>query len=367
MNDCRIEATTLVPDSFATNYNADETIFSSLDDGYLHHPQNIFRYSITVGDCGQSTINFSQFLSCLGLTVQQTTRLTATFTETVVSSSGYITFTVAGCTPSGFPYVYCSESDDAETESFPFISMGIDGSNLTESSTFPTTSVSDMVDMVSSTFTADSEKAPPPISVSSTASDESLAINYPSVTEAVDSVHSTTEENTENYSSTFYPPHFQEVHNDTNDSTFVTNSAEISTVPYDPPVSETVYNDNSAVSTTDESPTCPFNSAIITIHNDISSIEVSTGVSNVSIEDSYEIQIRPPVLTTVPEESSTVSSEVTIDYGISSVAINNMDSEVAPTSDTPLTITITDQGDSTIFPSVSVTVEGDDTTEEGLT
>ena len=121
MNDCRIEATTLVPDSFATNYNADETIFSSLDDGYLHHPQNIFRYSITVGDCGQSTINFSQFLSCLGLTVQQTTRLTATFTETVVSSSGYTTFTVAGCTPAGFPYEYCPKiventaTDAAET------------------------------------------------------------------------------------------------------------------------------------------------------------------------------------------------------------------------------------------------------------
>ncbi len=355
MNDCRIEATKLVPDSFATNYNADETIFSSLDDRY-------FRNSITVGDCGQSTINFSQFLSCLGLTVQQTTTLTATFTETVVSSSGYITFTVAGCTPAGFPYVYCSESDDAETESFPFISMGIDGSILTESSTYPTTSVSDMVDMVSSTFTADSEKAPPPISVSSTASGESLAINYPSVTETVDSVHSTTEENTENYSSTFYPPYFQEVHNDTNGSTFVTSSADISTVPYDPPVSETIHNDNNAVSTTDESPTYPFNSAI-TIHNDITSIEVSTGVSSVSIEDSYEIQIRPPVLTTVPDESSTVSSEVTIDYDISSVAINNMHSEVTPA---PLT-TITDQGDSTIYPSVSVTVEGDDTTEEGLT
>ena len=353
MNDCRIEATTLVPDSFATNYNADETIFSSLDDGYFHQPQNIFRKSITVGDCGQSTINFSQFLSCLGLTVQQTTTLTATFTVIVVSSSGYTTFTVAGCTPAGFPYVYCSESDDAETESFPFISMGIDGSIVTESSTYPTTS---------STFTADSEKAPPPISVSSTASGESLAINYPSVTETVDSVHSTTEENTENYSSTFYPPHFQEVHNDTNGSTFVTSSADISTVPYDPPVSETIHNDNNAVSTTDESPTYPFNSAI-TIHNDITSIEVSTGVSSVSIEDSYEIQIRPPVLPSVPDESSTVSSEVTIDYDISSVAINNMHSEVTPA---PLT-TITDQGDSTIYPSVSVTVEGDDTTEEGLT
>jgi hypothetical protein len=348
VNDCRIEPTKLVPDSFAKNYNADETIFSSLDDGYLHHPQNIFRKSITVGNCGQSTINFSQFLSCLGLTVQQTTTLTATFTETIVSSSGYTTFTVAGCTPAGFPYVYCSESDDAETESFPFISMGIDGSIVTESSTYPTTS---------STFTTDPDKTPFPISVSFTASGESLAINFPPVPETVDSVHSTTGENTENFSSTFYPPHFQEVHNDANSSTFVTNSADISTVPYDRPVSETVNNDNNAVSTTNESPTYPFNSTI-TIHNDISSIEVSTGVSSVSIEDSYEIQIRPPVFTTVPDESST-----TIDDCISSVAINNMDSEVNPA---PLT-NITDQGDSTIYPSVSVTVEGDDTTEEGLT
>ena len=85
-----------------------------MDDSYFNSP-NVFRQLatrgrnnvISVGDCGMSTVNFSQFLSCLGLTVQQTTTLTATFTETVVSSSGYTTFTVAGCTPAGFPYEYC--------------------------------------------------------------------------------------------------------------------------------------------------------------------------------------------------------------------------------------------------------------------
>ena len=85
-----------------------------MDDSYFNSP-NVFRQLatrgrnnvISVGDCGMSTVNFSQFLSCLGLTVQQTTTLTATFTETIVSSSGYTTFTVAGCTPAGFPYEYC--------------------------------------------------------------------------------------------------------------------------------------------------------------------------------------------------------------------------------------------------------------------
>jgi hypothetical protein len=56
-----------------------------------------------------STVNFSEFLSCLGMTVQETTTLTATFTQTTTLSSGYTTFTVAGCTPAGFPYSYCPE------------------------------------------------------------------------------------------------------------------------------------------------------------------------------------------------------------------------------------------------------------------
>ena len=85
-----------------------------MDDSYFNSP-NVFRQLatrgrnnvISVGDCGMSTVNFSQFLSCLGMTVQQTTTLTATFTETIVSSSGYTRFTVAGCTPAGFPYEFC--------------------------------------------------------------------------------------------------------------------------------------------------------------------------------------------------------------------------------------------------------------------
>jgi hypothetical protein len=59
-----------------------------------------------------STVNFSEFLSCLGMTVQETTTLTATFTQTTTLSSGYTTFTVGGCTPAGFPYSYCPEINE---------------------------------------------------------------------------------------------------------------------------------------------------------------------------------------------------------------------------------------------------------------
>nr|CAH0101192.1 unnamed protein product [Daphnia galeata] len=62
---------------------------------------------ITVGNCGMSTVNLSQFLSCLGMTVQETTTLTATFTLTSTLSSGYNKMTVSGCTPAGFSYPYC--------------------------------------------------------------------------------------------------------------------------------------------------------------------------------------------------------------------------------------------------------------------
>ena len=66
---------------------------------------------ITVGpNCGGATLDFSQFMeSCLGVTVQRTTTLTATFTETFTQSTGYTTMTVAGCTPVGFPYPNCNE------------------------------------------------------------------------------------------------------------------------------------------------------------------------------------------------------------------------------------------------------------------
>ena len=109
---CRVE-TTDAPDLPRSRFNAD-TIFSSFDDSYSS-ALTIFRQLeargrnniITVGDCGMSTVNFSEFLSCLGMTVQETTTLTATFTETTTLSSGYTTMTVLGCTPAGFPYLYC--------------------------------------------------------------------------------------------------------------------------------------------------------------------------------------------------------------------------------------------------------------------
>ncbi|XP_046657556.1 uncharacterized protein LOC124350769 [Daphnia pulicaria] len=96
-------------------YNADR-IFSSFDDSYLNK-QNLFRQLsnrgrnnvISVGNCGMSTVNFSQFLSCLGLTVQETTTLTATFTDTIFTGTKYNTMTVKHCTPAGFPYAFCDK------------------------------------------------------------------------------------------------------------------------------------------------------------------------------------------------------------------------------------------------------------------
>jgi hypothetical protein len=64
--------------------------------------------AISVGDCGMSTVNLSDFIACLGMTVQKTTTLTATFTETHTISTGYSkAMIVGGCTPAGFPYLYC--------------------------------------------------------------------------------------------------------------------------------------------------------------------------------------------------------------------------------------------------------------------
>ena len=91
-------------------------IVGSMDDSYQKYHNLFHRLSskdqknnvISVGNCGMSTVNFSQFLFCLGLTVQETTTLTATFTETSIRSiTAYNTWTVMGCTPAGFPYQYC--------------------------------------------------------------------------------------------------------------------------------------------------------------------------------------------------------------------------------------------------------------------
>ena len=110
----RVEPT-LAPPSLRQFLTSDR-IFGSFDDSFtgsmniLQQLQAKGRNNvITVGNCGMSTVNFSQFLSCLGMTVQETTTITATFTETSTLSAGYATMTVAGCTPAGFPYLYCSE------------------------------------------------------------------------------------------------------------------------------------------------------------------------------------------------------------------------------------------------------------------
>ncbi|XP_046454749.1 uncharacterized protein LOC124202459 [Daphnia pulex] len=90
-------------------------IVGSMDDSFQKYHNLFHQLSskdkknnvISVGNCGMSTVNFSQFLSCLGLTVQETTTLTATFTKTQTYFSGYNRMTVKNCTPAGFPYQFC--------------------------------------------------------------------------------------------------------------------------------------------------------------------------------------------------------------------------------------------------------------------
>ncbi|EFX85983.1 hypothetical protein DAPPUDRAFT_237268 [Daphnia pulex] len=163
----RIEPTTL-PRSispmniFKGNKLAYNKVYSSFDDS-LYNSHNIFRQLamkgrnnvISVGDCGMSTVNFNEFLSCLGMTVQETTTLTATFTETYISSVGYNTWTVMGCTPAGFPYPYCPTDSTPVTD--PIQSSTTELSTSESSTTeFPTTDSTGTESIVTVT------PAPPP-------------------------------------------------------------------------------------------------------------------------------------------------------------------------------------------------------------
>lgn len=116
-NDYRIETTPAV--SFPRHSRIDpEPVDSSFRD-FHYDSVNAFRklasYGskniISVGDCGGSVVNFSQFLSCLGMTVQETTTLTATFTVTSMTTTGFAVLTVGGCTPTRFPYSLCPPPD----------------------------------------------------------------------------------------------------------------------------------------------------------------------------------------------------------------------------------------------------------------
>lgn len=401
-----------------------------MDDRYSDL-QNIFRRwevsgrskSITVGDCGQTTVNFSQFLSCLGFNLQETTTLTATFTETTTVSTGYTTIGVVwGCTPAGFPYVYCSGDDQTESLTdlnylnnnegftFPFISMGIDefttnvmnvdGSISTESptsqsSTYPTVSqvVDNVIDMPI-TSSADPDKVPTPISsISSTVSGQSSVITFLPVPETTAFFNSTLEHSTENSPSTFpaiYPPHFQTIYDSTTHVSSTTDSAEIHTLievsneyqpTYTTAVPETVdYGNITAVANSTEnnySTDSTVDTAEIPIHTTISTFTVFDGIisnypsapvtenySTINSLTSTTNESHTYPFTTVSDEIpisstySTVSSE-TIDYG-TFITVNTV-SDVAAAS--PVTL-----GNSTIYlPAVSETVVNNDTTEEGLT
>lgn len=378
--------------------------------------------SITVGDCGQTTVNFSQFLSCLGFNLQETITLTATFTETTTVSTGYTTIGVVwGCTPAGFSYVFCSEDDEVDSLTdlnylnnnggftFPFISMGIDefttnvtnisGSISTEfptsqSSTYPT--VSQVADNLNDMPTTSSDKVPLPISsISSTVSGQSSALTYLPVPETTAFLNSITlEHSTENSPSTFpaiYPPHFQTINDSTTHVSSTTDSAEIPIhtlievsneypATYTPAVPETVdYGSITAIANSTEnnySTDSTVDTAEIPIHTTISTITVFDGIisnyPSVPVTENYstinshtsttnESPIYPS--TTVSDEipiSSTYStvSSETIDYG-TFVTVNTV-SNVAAAS--PVTL-----GNSTIYLPVSETVVNNDTTEEGLT
>ncbi|XP_046657377.1 mucin-5AC-like isoform X2 [Daphnia pulicaria] len=139
-----IETTTIPRDLTQKEILAAHNLFSSMDDSYFQS-QNIFKQLanrrrsnvITVGNCGMSTVNLVDFLSCLGMTVQETTTLTATFTETHYSSSGYTVMTVMGCTPAGFPYLYCPANLNEEQPSKP--SIVLEEETLTHTTTYITT------------------------------------------------------------------------------------------------------------------------------------------------------------------------------------------------------------------------------------
>jgi hypothetical protein len=108
-SDSRFDSNSLVS-SFneEMEYLTSQSLFRQLLDNGRN---NLF----TVGNCGQSIVNFSQFIECMGLSVQDTTVLTATFTETKTISRGFTTFTVAGCTPAGFPYPTCPPGSTSST------------------------------------------------------------------------------------------------------------------------------------------------------------------------------------------------------------------------------------------------------------
>jgi hypothetical protein len=358
----------------------------------------------------------------LGFNLQETTTLTATFTETTTVSTGYTTIGVVwGCTPAGFSYVFCSEDDEVDSLTdlnyylnnnegftFPFISMGIDefttnvmnvdGSISTESptsqsSTYPTVSqvVDNVIDMPT-TSSADPDKVPLLISsISSTVSGQSSVITFLPVSETTASLNSTLEHSTENSPSTFpaiYPPHFQTINDSTTHVSSTTDSAEIpihtlievsNEYPptYTPAVPETVdYGNITAIANSTEnnySTDSIVDTAEIPIHTTISTITVFGGTifnyPPVPVTENYSINNFNASTTSDSPiyPSPTVSDEIPISSTYSTVSSETIDYGTFITvnivSDVAAASPVT-LGDSTIYLPVSETVVNNDTTEE---
>ena len=114
-------------------FDLEKMLSSSIDTRNYRPPMSYYRQLMSGGNlmtvgpnCGGATLDFSQFIeSCLGVTVQKTTTLTATFTETFIFSTGYTTMTISGCTPTLFLYQYCNEITTTpywETSTEPWLS-----------------------------------------------------------------------------------------------------------------------------------------------------------------------------------------------------------------------------------------------------
>jgi hypothetical protein len=74
---------------------------------------NMFNSIVVSSSCAGEPLNFSELLTCIGVTVQQTTTLTATLTVTQTTVFGFTEITLGGCTPANFPYPICQPSSDS--------------------------------------------------------------------------------------------------------------------------------------------------------------------------------------------------------------------------------------------------------------
>lgn len=125
----RVE-TTRAPRSLDKPKFNSETVLSSIDEAY-YDSYKFFRQiaaiagrqgsgnMVTISSDGCSgPVDFSKFLSCIGLTVQNTDTATSWFTTTTTITSGYSTVFLAGCTPPFFPYPLCTPAAPVWAGSF---------------------------------------------------------------------------------------------------------------------------------------------------------------------------------------------------------------------------------------------------------